>query len=77
VDVASGYCIGQRWSRTFIFKSILTAFELSVVFLGGWGSREYWLKSKTRPPKANIACPKKIENYLLSMINPSKISNAV
>jgi len=41
-----------------IFGSILTTFESSIIFGGSWGSIEYWLKPKTKPPSENLACPK-------------------
>jgi len=40
-----------------IFGSILTTFELSIIFGGSWGSIENWLKLKTEPPSGNLACP--------------------
>ena len=32
-----------------IFKSLLTTFEASIIFLGNWGSSKNWLKPKTKP----------------------------
>jgi len=40
-----------------IFESILTTFELSIIFGGRWGSIENWLEPKIEPPSGNIACP--------------------
>jgi len=41
-----------------IFGSILTAFELSSIFGGCWGSIENWLEPKIKPSMGNLACPK-------------------
>jgi len=40
-----------------IFESNLTTFEVSVIFLGSWGSSENWLEPKTEPPFVILACP--------------------
>jgi hypothetical protein len=40
-----------------IFGSILTTFELSIIFEGCWGSIENWLKPKIEPTSGNLACP--------------------
>jgi hypothetical protein len=41
-----------------ILGSILTTFELSIIFGGSWSSIENWLESKTKPPIGNLACLK-------------------
>jgi len=33
-------------SEMIVFESILTTFELSIVFKGSWGTSEYWLEPK-------------------------------
>jgi len=40
-----------------IFWSILTTFELSIIFGGRWGRTENWLNPKTKQPSGNLACP--------------------
>jgi hypothetical protein len=40
-----------------IFESILTTFELSIIFGGSWVSIENWLEPETQPPSGNLACP--------------------
>jgi len=40
-----------------IFGSILTTFESSIIFGGGWGSIENWFEPKTEPPTINLAYP--------------------
>jgi len=40
-----------------ILGTILTTFELSIVFGGSWGGIENWLKPKTKPPSKKLACP--------------------
>jgi len=40
-----------------IFGSILTTFELSIIYGGSWDSIENWLEPKTEPPLGNLACP--------------------
>jgi hypothetical protein len=37
-------------SEIIIFESILTTFELTIIFRGSWGSRENLCKTKTKPP---------------------------
>jgi len=39
------------------FWSILTTFELSIIFKGSWGNIENWLKPKTEQPSGNLPCP--------------------
>jgi hypothetical protein len=39
-----------------IFASILTTFEWSNIFGGGWGSIKNWLEPKTEPPSGTLAC---------------------
>jgi hypothetical protein len=40
-----------------IFKSDLTTFKLSVIFLGSWDSSENWPKPEIKPTSENLACP--------------------
>ena len=35
-----------------IFESIMTTFELSVIFWGNWGSLKNWLEPNTKPQSA-------------------------
>jgi hypothetical protein len=40
-----------------IFGSILSTFELSIIFGGSWASIENYLEPKTKPATGNLACP--------------------
>ncbi len=42
-------------SEMIILESIFTTFKSSCVFGGSWGSIEYWLELKTKPPSGNLA----------------------
>ena len=44
-------------SEMIIFESILTTFELSIIFWGSFGIIENRLETKTKQPCAIIACP--------------------
>jgi len=43
-----------------IFGLILTTFESSTIFGGGWSSIENWLKPEAEPPSGNLTCCPKL-----------------
>jgi len=45
-------------SQMIIFQSIMTFFELSIIFIGSWGCCVNWLEPKIYLPSANLACSK-------------------
>jgi hypothetical protein len=38
------------------FGSILTTFELNIIFGDSWGSIKNWLEPKTEPSSGNLDC---------------------
>jgi hypothetical protein len=54
--VGHGFRLAER-DDYYFFWSILTTFELCIIFGGSWGSIENGLKPKTEPPPGNLACP--------------------
>ena len=44
-------------SKMIIFGSILTTFELSIIYGSNCCSNQNWLEPKTKPPSGNLACP--------------------
>jgi len=48
----------DQWIEVIIFESILTTFQLSIIFRGSWGISVYRLEPKIETPEVNLACPK-------------------
>jgi len=61
-----------------IFGSILTTFELSIIFGGSWGSIENWLKPKAEPLSGNLSCPNPWNAlYLPNLLNQLPIAEGI
>jgi len=48
--------LDKQSSKMIIFESILTTFELSIIFRGSWGSSVNCLEPEIKPPLGNLAC---------------------
>ena len=59
-----------------IFESLLTTFEVSVIFWCSWSSGENWLESKTKPPKLSLTKLSLSKSVTLSGLNSAGCSSS-